>query len=310
VLALYYALIFLGVDRRGRIKDTSQRSHASKEDRYANSVSFLTVTCMISRHDFEVAQPHGAVWCPHMPTFRALKSLVRTLSTTAASTPELAGTAPPHRCYIFLHTPQPPSEYPAKYSTPAQRALLLRTAKWGGSVNFSWSKDQPAVPVRPPGEEEKQEYRLTAFANPQGKLEAVVSMENIDEVEKQLRVHAEAAESATEAIPANTNDVHLYVCTHGSRDCRCGDTGGAVAQAIRDELRKRRDFNPSDPSTRIRLAEVAHVGGHKYALDACSSKPHHSCTILDTQQTSSYTRTENGMSCRLFLMLFTRVYPV
>jgi hypothetical protein len=245
-----------------------------------------------------------------MPTFRALKSLARTLSTTATSTPELAGTAPPHRCYIFLHTSQPPSEYPAKYSTPTQRALLLRTAKWGGSVNFSWSKDQPAVPARPPGEEEKQEYHLTAFANLRGKLEAVVSMENIDEVEEQLRVHTEAAEGATEAIPANTGDVHLYVCTHGSRDCSCGDTGGAVVQAIRDELRKRRDFNPSDPSTRIQLAEVAHVGGHKYALDAYSPKPDHLRTILDTQQTSSYTRTENGMSWCLLLMLSTHIYQV
>ncbi|KAG1724485.1 hypothetical protein EDB19DRAFT_312396 [Suillus lakei] len=179
-----------------------------------------------------------------MLAVRALKPLVRSLSTTARSTPELVGTAPPHRCYIFLHTPQPPSEYPAKYATPVQRALLLRTTQWGGSVNFAWSEDQPSVCARPPGEEAKQEYHLTAFAHPRGKLEARVSLDNIEEVDEQLRVHAESVSGTTSL---NSDDVHLYVCTHGTRDCRCGDTGGAVAHAIRDELRKRRDADPSDP---------------------------------------------------------------
>jgi hypothetical protein len=242
-----------------------------------------------------------------MPPFRALKTLTRTLSTTARSTPELVGTAPSHHCYIFLHTPHPPSEYPAKYATPAQRALLLRTAKWGGSVNFSWSEDQLAVPARPPGEEDKQEYHLTAFTNPGGKLEAMLSMENVDEVGERLRVHPEASEGVSGVAPENFNDVHLYVCTHGSRDCRCGDTGGAVAQAIRDELRKRRDFDPSDPSTRIKLAEVAHVGGHKYALVASSYSSKHSCTMLDTQQTFLCIRTENGMPW--FYCCCAHVYP-
>ncbi|KAG2125654.1 Sucraseferredoxin-like protein [Suillus clintonianus] len=201
-----------------------------------------------------------------MPTFRALKTLVRSLSTTARSAPELVGTAPPHKCYIFLHTPQPPSEYPAKYATPVQRALLLRTAKWGGSVNFAWSEDQQSVRAPPPGEEDKQEYHLTAFTHPRGKLEARVSMDNIEEVGEQLRVHAELEGVSSTTFP-DSDDVHLYICTHGARDCRCGDMGGAVAQAIRDELRKRRDADPSDPSTCIKLAEVAHVGGHKYAAN-------------------------------------------
>ena len=204
-----------------------------------------------------------------MTAFRALKTVARTLSTAARSTPELVGTAPPHRCYIFLHTPQPPSEYPAKYATPTQRALLMRTVKWGGSVNFSWSEDQPAVPASTPEEEGGREYYLTAFAHPRGKPEAMVSTQNVDQVAEQLRVHAEAADgSVSGGISPNSEDVHLYVCTHGARDCRCGDTGGAVARTIRDELRKRREADPSDPSTRVKLAEVAHVGGHKYALVA------------------------------------------
>ena len=52
--------------------------------------------------------------------------------------------------------------------------------------------------------------------------------------------------------------LHLYVCTHGSRDCRCGEGGGAVARALRGELAKR-GLGEKD----VVLGEVAHVGGHK-----------------------------------------------
>ena len=82
---------------------------------------------------------------------------------------------------------------------------------------------------------------------------------NVDQVAEQSRVHAEAAEgSVSRAMPLNSDDVHLNVCTHGVHDCRCGDTGGAVGRAIRDELRRRKEADPSDPSTRVKLAEVAH----------------------------------------------------
>ncbi|KAI0324073.1 hypothetical protein GY45DRAFT_1331926 [Cubamyces sp. BRFM 1775] len=56
--------------------------------------------------------------------------------------------------------------------------------------------------------------------------------------------------------------LHLYVCTHGSRDCRCGEGGGAVARALRRELDKR-GLGEKD----VVLGEVAHVGGHKYAAN-------------------------------------------
>ncbi|KAH7915539.1 Sucrase/ferredoxin-like-domain-containing protein [Hygrophoropsis aurantiaca] len=188
------------------------------------------------------------------------------LSATSLQS-ELPGTAPPHRSYIFLHTSQPPSEYPAKISTPVQRALLLKAAKWGGSVNFSWSKESPVIAARPPGEEKLQEYYMTAFSSARGCLEVPkVSLENVDEVEARLREHVEPATDAS-AQNDSSQDIHVYVCTHGARDCRCGDTGGAVVKAIRKELQKRRESNPADPSHRIKLAETGHVGGHKYAAN-------------------------------------------
>lgn len=186
----------------------------------------------------------------------------RALSTADPGPEQLAGTAPAHHCYVFLHTLQPPSTYPAKYTTPVQRRLLLATAPWGGAVNFAWSASQPVHPC-PPAEDDAQTYHLTAFSSARGKLEIeAVSLVNVEDVGNVLRAHVEPRTSGAPSTPLS-DDVHLYICTHGARDCRCGDTGGAVARAIRAELDRRRQCQPSDPSIRIKLAEVGHVGGHK-----------------------------------------------
>ncbi|KIK98615.1 hypothetical protein PAXRUDRAFT_823659 [Paxillus rubicundulus Ve08.2h10] len=207
---------------------------------------------------------------PLAKTSVRLRRLPSRALSTATSTSDLPGTAAVHRCYVFLHTPQPPSEYPAKYATSVQRKLLVDAMKWAGSVNFSWSEEQTSYPLRPAGEEDKQLFYLTAFSGTRGKLEIPeASLANVEEVGRLLREHVEPplAKGNLETTPSSSDNIHLYVCTHGARDCRCGDMGGAVARAIRNELHRRRQTNPSDPSSRIRLAEVAHVGGHQYAAN-------------------------------------------
>ena len=54
-----------------------------------------------------------------------------------------------------------------------------------------------------------------------------------------------------------TGPVEVYVCTHGSRDCRCADRGGPLFDALKDEVR-RRGLGES-----VKIGEIAHVGGHK-----------------------------------------------
>jgi len=47
----------------------------------------------------------------------------------------------------------------------------------------------------------------------------------------------------------------VVVCTHGARDCRCGDIGGDLVYSLRNEIKS------SSSSTSV--SECSHVGGHK-----------------------------------------------
>jgi len=49
----------------------------------------------------------------------------------------------------------------------------------------------------------------------------------------------------------------ILVCTHGSRDCRCSDRGIPLIRAIREEIARR------GVEGRVKVSEIAHVGGHK-----------------------------------------------
>lgn len=175
----------------------------------------------------------------------SLPKIVRTVTTAAGN--ELLGTVPPHRFYIFLHTPHPPAEYAPRITSGVQRALQLNVLKLGGLVNFSWSAEQPVSR----NVEEIESYAATAFS-PSGRLDIPsLSSSNMNDVVRMLASHASASSGTRASV-----DVNLYVCTHGARDCRCGDRGGLVVRALRDEVERRN-------LKHVRVAEVGHVGGHK-----------------------------------------------
>ncbi|KAG8772145.1 hypothetical protein FRC15_002945 [Serendipita sp. 397] len=55
--------------------------------------------------------------------------------------------------------------------------------------------------------------------------------------------------------------IWVMVCTHGSRDCRCGEHGTAVYGAFIKEISSRKLWH------RFNVCEVSHVGGHAYAAN-------------------------------------------
>ncbi|KAI3484822.1 hypothetical protein L1887_51876 [Cichorium endivia] len=67
------------------------------------------------------------------------------------------------------------------------------------------------------------------------------------------------------------DETHVYVCTHGARDCRCGVAGTAVLQALKDEVRAHQaaaiKAGKQTPKN-VRVYPVSHVGGHAWAANA------------------------------------------
>ncbi|KIY47632.1 hypothetical protein FISHEDRAFT_74436 [Fistulina hepatica ATCC 64428] len=150
---------------------------------------------------------------------------------SSAAKPKLAGTVPLHQCYIFLHSHQPVHSLPARVSSDVQRALQLRAMRWGGIVNFVGATGASSTAASSQG---ANTHAATVFAR-SGRLDlASVSVGNLDSVEARILDHIDQS-------PQQAGDaVDMYVCTHGSRDCRCGDTGGVVCAALRAEIAARK----------------------------------------------------------------------
>ncbi|KAF8201319.1 Sucrase/ferredoxin-like-domain-containing protein [Mycena galopus ATCC 62051] len=182
--------------------------------------------------------------------------LAAVFSTTPPEVKPLQGSVASHRSYILLNSPSPPSVFPSRFSTPLQRALQVQTTRWGGIVNFAWTGS--------PNGSDNNSTSVTAFSALGGAIHfPSLTLSNVDEVAERLRQHAtNAPMTAVEAA-----EVHLYVCTHGARDCRCGDIGGKVFQALREELDRRILADPNGPAKSVVLGEVGHVGGHVFAAN-------------------------------------------
>ena len=43
-----------------------------------------------------------------------------------------------------------------------------------------------------------------------------------------------------EVSPVKSHDVDIFICTHGARDCRCGDVGASYYEALVKEAKRRR----------------------------------------------------------------------
>lgn len=58
------------------------------------------------------------------------------------------------------------------------------------------------------------------------------------------------------------SQLQILVCTHGERDCRCGEKGGDFFKELTAEINKRGLTKVVD------VYQVSHIGGHKYAGNA------------------------------------------
>jgi hypothetical protein len=176
----------------------------------------------------------------------------RTLATRipAEATETIAGTAPVHNAYLFLRAPSIPREFPSKLTSPLYNSLLLKLAPHPCPVNWAWY-----------GAEGIAGQNADAILFQQGLGQLVIpklTEENIEEVVEHL-------ERGLSPADRQKDDIHLLVCTHTARDCRCGDIGGPFTDALKAEIRRR-------GVERVHIAETGHVGGHKYVFPMLSLK--------------------------------------
>ena len=77
-----------------------------------------------------------------------------------------------------------------------------------------------------------------------------------------MLVNKESVGEPSSGRDAGDGKHEILVCNHGSRDCRCSDRGGPLVEALRKEVERR------GVESRVKVSEIAHVGGHK-----CAQRP-------------------------------------
>lgn len=128
-------------------------------------------------------------------------------------------------------------------------------------MNFAWYGLSPAGDGDDTSVRTKKQP-ATAFTVAGGRLEIPdVTLENMDQVEQKLKDHLNGPLSKD-----TSDEIHLYVCTHGARDCRCGTRGNLLVNALREEKANYQQSYPEGPAKRIKIGQVSHVGGHKLSL--------------------------------------------
>jgi len=195
-------------------------------------------------------------------------STVRKLGTLGARAEGLAGTVPSHQAYILLHGQHSPRAFPSRATSPLLVALRQRALRWKAMVNLAWvpsNRDSlGSVPAHSEDMGGAETYSLVAFARDRTRLEIPsVSVDNLEDTCAQLNDYMMRPTRGAD----DPDGLYLYVCTHGARDCRCGEWGSKVADALREEILKRKESERTSKYSRIVIGEVGHVGGHQHAAN-------------------------------------------
>ena len=69
--------------------------------------------------------------------------------------------------------------------------------------------------------------------------------------------------------PRKVYESHVLICTHNSRDTRCGIIGPIINKLFTQNLSSKGLLHPENPDEsirgKVRVGNISHIGGHKYA---------------------------------------------
>ncbi|OCF36001.1 hypothetical protein I316_02496 [Kwoniella heveanensis BCC8398] len=165
------------------------------------------------------------------------------------------------KALLLLSVPVPPSSWPSHLEMASS---LLATASAhlkskGIAVNAIYDGSGQEAEFK----KDDEQYRARLFF-PDG-FTKEYKMFNMESISSEALLtdsqHHPADDLQAESVSKQAVK-EILVCTHGSRDCRCSDRGGPLVDALREEVERRSLRN------KIKITEIAHVGGHKYAANA------------------------------------------
>ena len=210
----------------------------------------------------------------------------------------LAGTAPSYQVHLVVHphhTSRPASTWPSHLESvsPLMSELDSRSKKGasleGFGISFSegslrsdtsasgaeWDPTTSRMmrPV-PNSAAEDELFVVYAYTQP-GKIAKIgpLSLKTLDQGApfRQKLDQALQQACAQTGKPKPEDETHVYVCTHASRDCRCGVAGELVLNSLREQVRKNEAelIASSRPSPKkVHVWPISHVGGHAWAANA------------------------------------------
>ncbi|CAE7195139.1 unnamed protein product [Rhizoctonia solani] len=198
------------------------------------------------------------------------RSQVRTVSDLNLKYPidpsPLAGTTPEHSFHLVLQTPYSPRTWPSKLqdASPLLRDISALLKQHGGIVNFAWAPPvsdnqtemSSANDVWQESDKPESYKGILYSPNRDPYTMPAVSKSSLPELSSIIPrpLQSPGAFGPPNPRSSGAKMIDVYVCTHGARDCRCGDIGGEIAQALR--AMKRPD---------LRVFDIGHIGGHKWA---------------------------------------------
>ncbi|TKA51175.1 hypothetical protein B0A53_05639 [Rhodotorula sp. CCFEE 5036] len=202
-----------------------------------------------------------------------------------ASAPGVVGSAPELSRHLLIHTPHPTATWPSHLHATSPLAKLLQDkwqtqpelAKLGfnftdggqGTVAQAWDPSRTKFDD-PPADAAVERYSAVIYPDfvelPSFSIDDLPAFEK---VLAELPAASAPLPSTTSGDATTLQRTHIFVCTHRTRDCRCGDIGEPLYDALLHEIKRRKLGGELKSGTDgVRIARVAHIGGHKWAGNA------------------------------------------
>ena len=160
----------------------------------------------------------------------------------------LTGTVKPYQRHLFICTPG--DDWPARIESGAgflaafSKAVEARSSEISGKVKVTACH----------GEITHNGHDVLLFPDQ-------LRYSNLAETDIAMLVEDQLVgnQVSRRLSPTALGGRHVFVCTHGRRDLRCGECGPELVRSLSEEVEKR------GLSDTIRVYRTSHVGGHRFA---------------------------------------------